>query len=100
MSQFSTAQTQTAELSRLRAHTAAVRRNKDILGPLFNFLSEQPPNASAAQEAFEEIDHKDQIDLFLAPTKGGIWETWERDVLKTGDIPPSYEVYLRRIGAV
>ena len=96
MTKFTSAEV--AELHRLRKHTAAVRRNKDILGPLFNFLSEQPPNASAAQEVFEELGYQEQIDLYLAPTKGGIWETWERDAIKTGEVSNSYDVWCRRIG--
>jgi hypothetical protein len=88
-----------AKESRLRAHTLAVRRNKDVLGHIFLFLSEEPPNASAAQEAFEELSQRDQIELWsCSPRDGGIWETWERDSLKYGrlDATNSYAVWQRR----
>lgn len=82
----------------LTKHTGAIRRNKDILAHVFAFLSENPPNASAAQESFAEISDGDQIALFIAPSKGGIWETWERDAIKFGDldVTNSYAVWQRR----
>lgn len=84
--------------SRLLEHTAAISRNKDILADVFKFLSEDPPNASAAQESYREISNTDQIALYLAPTKGGIWTTWERDAIKYGDLEAtnSYAVWQRR----
>ena len=84
---------------RLLSLTAAVKRNKDILGHVFLFLSEHPPNASAAQEAFEELDWDAQTDIWsVSTTAGGIWETWERDALKYGrlDATNSYAVWERR----
>lgn len=84
---------------KLKKLTDAIKRNKDILGHVFLFLSEEPPNASAAQEAFEEIHPDDQICLWsVSPTAGGIWERWERDALKHGrvDATNSYSVWLRR----
>jgi recombination protein RecT len=36
-----------------------------------------------AAEAWNEIPKAAQMDLWLAPTKGGVWTTHERDVLKT-----------------
>lgn len=82
----------------LTKHTEAIRRNKDILAYVFAFLSEDPPNASAAQESFEEICDADKIALYIAPSKGGIWRTWERDAIKYGslDATNSYAVYQRR----
>ncbi len=85
--------------SKILSHTAAVRRNKDILGHVFKFLSEHPPNASAAQEAFEELDWETQTSLWsVSTTAGGIWETWERDAIKYGrlDATNSYAVWERR----
>lgn len=37
---------------------------------------------STAVEAFIELDRKDQISLWLAPTKGGIFTTKEREIMK------------------
>ncbi|HAW75413.1 MAG TPA: hypothetical protein DCW74_06720 [Alteromonas australica] len=84
---------------KLKKLTDAIKRNKDILGHVFLFLSEEPPNASAAQEAFEEICPDDQICLWsVSPTAGGIWDRWERDALKHGrlDATDAYAVYERR----
>lgn len=84
---------------KLREQLKAISRNKDILGHVFLFLSEEPPNASAAQEAFEEISPDDQIKLWsVSPTAGGIWESWERDALKYGrlDATPTYETWCRK----
>ena len=85
--------------SKILKHTTAVKRNKDILWHVFKFLSEHPPNASAAQEAFEELDWDTQTALWSVSTKaGGIWETWERDAIKYGrlDATNSYAVWERR----
>ena len=89
----------TKQANRLLEHTAAVKCNKDILWHVFKFLSEHPPNASAAQEAFEDLDWETQTALWSVSTKaGGIWETWERDALKYGrlDATNSYTVWERR----
>lgn len=42
-------------------------------------------NASAAIEAFEELSHDTQIGLWKAPSKGGIFTTLERKLLKQPD---------------
>jgi hypothetical protein len=85
--------------NKLQKHCEAIRRNKDILGHVFLFLSEQPPNASAAKEAFEELPWEDQIAIWsVSTTAGGIWETWERDAIKYGrlDATNAYAVWERR----
>lgn len=83
---------------RLKRHCEAIRRNKDILAEVFNFLSEDPPNASAAKEAFDEIEsHDDQTAIWsLSTTAGGIWERWERDALKYGELTDAYSIWQRR----
>ncbi|MHA2265785.1 MAG: hypothetical protein ACXAEN_25625 [Candidatus Thorarchaeota archaeon] len=85
-------------MNELLSHTAAVRRNKDILGHVFLFLAEHPPNASAAKEAFDELDFKDQVELWLSTTAGGIWERWERDAIRYGrlDETTAYAIWQRR----
>jgi len=85
--------------NRLLSHTAAVRRNQDVLGHIFLFLAELPPNASAAQEAFDELDWDTQTALWsVSTTAGGIWERWQRDALKYGrlDATNAYSVWERR----
>ena len=82
------------DIRKLRDHLAALRRNKDIIGHVFLFLSETPPNASAALEAFEEIGFDDKIKIWsVAPRDGGVWESWEREALKTGTLGRSWEIY-------
>ena len=91
--------TGTQQDDRLQQHTAAIRRNLDILGHVFLFLSEHPPNASAAKEGISEIEFDDQIAVMSLSTRdGGIWETWHRDAIKYGDLDTtnSYAVWERR----
>lgn len=96
VSKYAIKDPQASQLQRLKAHCLAVRRNKDILAHVFMFLSEDPPNASAAQEAFEEIDFDDKIAIWsVSPTAGGIWETWEREALKIGELGRAYEIFRR-----
>jgi len=87
MSEYTGGNKQESDLYRLKAHCLAIRRNKDILAEVFRFLSERPPNASAAQEAFEEMNFQDKIDIWSLSTQaGGIWTTEERRILKTGEV--------------
>ena len=73
--------------AKLRRHCEAIKRNKVMMANIFLYLAEDPPNASAAAEAFNELSHKDQVAIWsVSTTAGGIWETWERDALKYGDL--------------
>ncbi len=84
---------------KLRNHCEAIRRNKDILWQVFKYLSEHPPNASAAKECFDEIEKEDQPDIYSVSTKaGGVWERWERDAIFYGrlDATEAYAVWERR----
>jgi len=84
---------------KLKKHLMAIRENKFTVGHIFLFLCEDPPNASAAKEALEELSWEDQIKIWSCSTKdGGVWETWERDALKYGELQDSYQTWLRRIG--
>ena len=87
--------------SYLKRHTAAVRDNQITVLAILGFLFEDPPNASAAREALGECDHDVQTRLWSqSPTAGGIWQTWQRDALKYGDIDAtnSYNVHRQRTG--
>lgn len=69
------------------------------MGHIFLCLSEEPPNASAAREALEELDHDDQVAVWSCSTSdGGVWETWERDALKYGELTDSYHTWAMRKG--
>ena len=88
------------ETSKLQRHVDAIRRNKLTFAEIVLFLSEDPPNASAAREALEELDPQDRIDMWSVSTKaGGVWETWERDALKYGDLTTtgSYSTWCQRM---
>ena len=87
--------------SYLKRHTAAVRDNQITVLAILQFLFEEPPNASAAREALQECDQDLQTDLWSqSPTAGGIWQTWQRDALKYGDLEltNSYNVHRQRQG--
>ena len=77
----------TSHSSKLQRHVDAIRRNKHTMGHIFLFLCEDPPNASAAREALNELTQEDQIAIWSCSTKaGGVWEVWERHALKTGTL--------------
>jgi len=100
MSLYNTGNTDVARLERenkrFRACLYAIRMNMDILADVFFALSEHPPNATRAMESFEEINNEPKIALYaLSPAAGGIWTTWKRHAIKTGDLGPSYEVYTK-----
>lgn len=71
------------EIKRFAAHTDAVKEHLDSIVAIKGFLLEE--NISAAREAYREIPREDQLSLWRAPTKGSIWTTKERDLLKKGD---------------
>lgn len=47
-------------------------------------LGDDPPKIDAAREAFKELDQETQILLWRAPSKGGVFTTEERKLLKEG----------------
>ena len=85
--------------SKLRRQVDVLRRNKDIFAHVFKHLSDDPPNASAAKEAYDELPYDDQIPGYSVSTKdGGVWERWERDAIFYGrlDATNAYAVWERR----
>lgn len=86
-------------VNKLARHCEAIRKNKDILADVFLHLACDPPNASAARESFGELSQNDQTAIWSVSTSaGGIWERWERDAIKYGDIDTTnaYDVWKRR----
>ena len=94
--------------ARLRRHTSGLRRNQVPVALIvlalhgynvkLDFMGE--PNASAAKEMLDELG-KDSIDIWSCSTKdGGIWETWQRDAMKYGDLTTtnSWNVWQARNG--
>jgi len=57
---------------------------KDFLVPKWGD-NETSRNIEAAREAYKELPEEDQRLLWKAPTKGGIFTTEERTLLKTGE---------------
>ncbi len=83
---------------KLRRHLLAIRDNQVSVAHIILFLAEEPPNASAAQECIVELGY-DGIDIWACSTKdGGMWETWQRAAMKTGELSDSYNIYCRRMG--
>ena len=56
------------------------------------------PRASAAKEILDELSYEGIPIWSCSTTSGGIWETWQRDALKYGDLDAtnSYAVWERR----
>jgi hypothetical protein len=65
-------------------HLDAVRDEWPSIHAIKTFLSEETPNVDAAREAFKELDESIQHVLWRAPTKGGVFTTLERKLLKEG----------------
>ena len=98
-----------ARLARLEHQSEVIRRNQSTISAIFEWfhyiekmaLAEDPKQkeyCGFAHEAFEEMSNDDQIALYRAPSSGGIWETWQREVLKTGELGPAWNAYVRRSG--
>jgi len=66
-------------------YMALVREHWDLINEVKTFLIPDEtgkPNIEAAREALAELDDKTKIALWRAPTKGGVFTTKERDMLK------------------
>lgn len=82
--------------SKLRRHNKAIRENKLSVAHMILFLEEDPPNASAAKECLDELGYEG-IDIWsCSTTAGGIWERWERDALKYGELTDAYRIWCAR----
>ncbi len=77
------------EQQRAREHIeymAAVRDEWASIHAIKEFLVDVPPNVDAAREVFKELDQVIQGLLWLAPSKGGVFTTDERKLLKEGKL--------------
>lgn len=68
---------------RQQRHDAALGRNYIAIQIIKEKLAEEEPDYYGVAELWREIVEQDQIDLWLAPTKGGSLTTAERSALKT-----------------
>lgn len=81
---------------KLKKHLEAIRRNQVSVAHMILFLNEEPPNASAAKECLDELGYEG-IDIWACSTQaGGMWERWQRDALKYGELTDSYRIWCER----
>jgi hypothetical protein len=64
----------------LLEHNIAARRHWQTISAIKEFVFRGCYDA--AHEAWEELDHETQIILYRAPSKGGLFTTQERAVIK------------------
>ena len=85
----------TEDLTYLRRHTEAIRDNQISVALMFLYLQGYDiqleymgePRVSEAREIFNELTNAEKISLWsMSTTKGGVWETWQRDALKYGNL--------------
>ena len=69
-------------LSRILAHIAAVDRCWDSVVEIRSALANERWEDFVL--AYDELDNQDKVDLWLAPSKGGIFSTEERKLIKEG----------------
>lgn len=70
-------------------YNAKLRENWYIIADVKKYLLPEwgehanAHNVTAAREAYKELEEEEQKAIWRAPTKGGIWTTLERKLLKT-----------------
>lgn len=69
-----------SEDSKLLAHNQAARDNWKSIAYMKKYIELE--DYAAAAQAYDEIPMEDRELLNIAPSKGGIWTTAERDMLK------------------
>ncbi len=68
---------------RQQTHDAALGRHYISVQLIEEQLAESDPDLHAVAELWGEIPQDDQMALWLAPTKGGVFTTAERNTIKT-----------------
>jgi hypothetical protein len=66
--------------ARLNAHNAAVARNMESVQAIKQYIAAE--DVGEAAKCWYELSEDDQAALWRAPTKGGVFTTKERDVMK------------------
>ena len=69
---------------RQQIHDAALGRHFASVQFIKDALAAEEPDMYAVTEAWREIPEADQMALWLAPTKGGVFTTREREAIKRG----------------
>lgn len=67
---------------RRQVHDAALGRHHDSVTAIKAELEKDDPDLHAVAEMWGEIPQDDQMALWLAPTKGGIFTTAQRKAIK------------------
>jgi len=70
-------------VARLQQHNTALRDNLPSILAIKNALSEDA--YSTAKECWQELSEDEQRALWVAPTKGGVFTTQEREKMKSGE---------------
>ncbi len=71
------------EFKRQQKHDAALGRWYKSVEIIKEAIAMEPPDLYTVRECWSEISESDQCDLWLATSKGGVFTTHERDVIKT-----------------
>lgn len=66
------------------AYMNLVRELWPTISAVKGFLGDEPPKIDAAKEALEELTYEEKMQIWKAPTKGGVFTTLERKLLKEG----------------
>lgn len=80
----------TSRSDRQQLHDAALGRWFMHVLAIKEHLAKPDPDMYAVAECWAEIPQDDQLDLWLAPTKGGIFTTEERRAIKER-LPKTHE---------
>lgn len=68
---------------RQQVHDAALGRHYKSVQAIKDELAKEDPDMHSVAEMWGEIPQDDQMALWLAPTKGGVFTTAERNTIKT-----------------
>ena len=79
-----------AAIRRKQIHDTAFAKHWRSVVAIKGWLESDEPDMYSVAEVWNEIPQSDQLDLWLAPTKGGIFTTRERETIKSGipRLPP------------
>lgn len=84
---------------KLQGHLKAIRENQFEVAEIILLLSQEIPDAEGAREVLYGLDQQSQIGLWSCSTKqGGMWERWQRDALKYGELTDAYRIWCQRKG--
>jgi hypothetical protein len=84
---------------KLKAHLKAIREYQLEVAEIILLLSQDIPDAEGAREVLSGLPEQAQIDLWSCSTKaGGMWERWQRDCLKYGEVTDAHRIWCERKG--